>query len=72
MSKFIDFVEGVAPRGWITKVWNVQTKDGGVLGSIRWFGAWRKYCFYPSAGTIFDKSCLRDIADFCESQTNER
>lgn len=72
MASFIKFVPRVAPRGWITKLWHVTTLDSGVLGEIRWFGAWRKYCFYPTSGTIFDKGCLREIADFCEAQTEDR
>lgn len=70
MVSFIQFIPGVAPRGWITKVWHVQTMSGAILGDIRWFGAWRKYCFYPVNGTIFDKGCLRDIANFCEGKTD--
>jgi hypothetical protein len=40
-----------------------------VLGEIRWYGAWRKYCFYPGAEVLFDEKCLREIADFCEART---
>ena len=60
-----------------TKTWEVWTKekakprfDGGdLLGAIRWFGQWRCYAFFPRDNTIFEKTCLRDIASFCEGQT---
>jgi len=42
---------------------------GASLGEVRWFGRWRCYAFYPFAGTIYERKCLRDIADFCEKET---
>lgn len=50
--------------GWTgkTDVWNVLSKsEGTVLGQIKWFGAWRQYCFYPSPNTVFNPQCMRDI-----------
>jgi|GEM_PF-2288691 len=52
-----------------TKVWEVLALDGGhLLGFIQWFGRWRGYSFHPSGLTVFEKTCLRDIADFIEEQ----
>lgn len=31
------------------------------LGQIKWYGAWRRYCFYPDESTLFDSSCLAEI-----------
>ena len=36
------------------------------LGEIKWFGAWRQYCFYPEGNTIFDRKCLTYINNFLE------
>ena len=33
------------------------------IGSIKWFAPWRKYCFYPSTGTVWDNKCLQQILD---------
>lgn len=53
-----------------TCIWSVKTIDETeTLGEIRWFGRWRRYAFYPRFGTVFEKQCLRDLADFCEVQT---
>ncbi len=41
------------------------------LGQIRWFGRWRKYCFFPNTGTIYEETCLREIAEFCVTVTKE-
>lgn len=55
-----------------TSVWNVVAREGGnKLGEVSWFGRWRKYCFFPEAGTVFEKDCLRDVANWCESATRE-
>lgn len=44
-----------------------------LLGEIRWYAPWRRYCFSPDLKhrTIFDANCLREIADFCENLTKE-
>ncbi|MGH9022590.1 MAG: hypothetical protein ACRDV9_05755 [Acidimicrobiia bacterium] len=53
-----------------TEIWNVVAKDGGtVLGEVRWFGRWTQYAFFPNAGMVFEKTCLRDIATFCVDLT---
>lgn len=53
-----------------TTVWEVMNKERtAILGVIKWYGAWRRYSFFPHQNTIFEKTCLRDIADFCEEET---
>lgn len=53
----------------LTKIWTVMSLGGVGLGTIQWFAQWRRYVLYPSAGTVWDKGCLREVADFCESET---
>lgn len=54
-----------------TKIFLVNsTEDGSFLGEIRWFGRWRKYCFFPADSAVFEQVCMRDISDFIESETN--
>jgi hypothetical protein len=68
MASYITFIP--APPNPKTKVWYVATAtQDSYLGKIAWFGRWRCYSFFPNQGTIFEKTCLRDIADFCEEQT---
>lgn len=56
-----------------TKVWNVYDKNNlFTLAEIRWYGSWRKYCFYPQHGTIFDVKCLLEITNFITDRMNER
>ena len=55
-----------------TDIWEVVPKDGGVtLGSVKWFGRWRCYAFFAHYDPILEKTCLRDIANFCELKTKQ-
>jgi len=57
----------------VTERWQVETKDGnGILGIVKWYPSWRRYCFFPERDTVFEQDCLRDIAQFCETKTKER
>lgn len=70
---FIKFDEVPQKPGKLTKVWRVvSTQDGTLLGGIKWFTNWRRYCFYPLPDMIFDENCLWDIADFCSSETTSQ
>lgn len=46
--------------------------DGILLGDITWFSRWRKYSFNPRVGTIYEETCLRDIAEFISSETRRQ
>lgn len=52
-------------KGGKTNVYFVKNKTQDLpLGEIMWNAQWRKYCFYPSAGTVFDSECLKDVCHF--------
>lgn len=55
-----------------TSVWALTTINGKTeLGLVKWYFQWRCYCFFPEPNTLFDRQCLRDIAEFCEEKTLE-
>jgi len=72
--KFIHFVKS-RKQNPKTVIYDVLTNDkiieSGVtghpilLGIIKWYANWRQYGFYPESGTVFEKTCLADISDFC-------
>ena len=66
--KYIRFVPSTPkPK---TKTWRVESTESGVeLGYVAWYGRWRCYTFAPLNDTIYEKQCLRDIAEFCERET---
>jgi hypothetical protein len=70
-AKWIVFSE--APPKPKTRVFEVYTKDlQGHLGIISWYAPWRRYAFDPSANTVYESQCLRDIAAFCDWLMAER
>ena len=70
MSKWIQFYMKPRPADKKTDTFTVIANDGGVdLGEVKFYGAWRKFCFFPNHDTVFEQDCLRDIAIFCEQQT---
>ncbi len=73
-GKWIRFVLYPYVKPWQkTHVYHVVTIDGGVkLGEVRWWGAWRKYAFFPEASTLYEPTCLRDIAAFIDGLMEER
>ncbi len=41
-----------------------EKETGNLLGSISWHGPWRRYCFFPACGVVFDAGCLCQIEDW--------
>lgn len=61
--KHIRFVE-VAQKPK-TKVWEcLNNKSCLRVGVVKWYGPWRRYCFFPEPESWFDVSCMDDINDF--------
>ena len=62
-SKYIEIIFREKPAK--TRIYEVVSKNHGMgLGLIKWYGAWRQYCFFPYEGTIFNKECLNFIENF--------
>lgn len=69
---YVMFVPAAIPEGQKTPRWNVVAKEGHhPLGEVKWFGRWRKFCFFPNAETVYEEVCLRDISRFIEERTKE-
>lgn len=77
-AKYITFLmDGLSDSGK-TQKWRVVTKEDedDVLGYISWYNPWRCYAFTAFCGRmfqttpVFEKRCLRDLANFLEEQTN--
>lgn len=35
--------------------------NGIILGYIRYYANWRKYCFFPNSVCLFDSDCLEEV-----------
>jgi len=72
MATYLNFHDCGIESGKKTHTWIVQPKDGSAkVGTIKWYGAWRKYCFFTSgyAADVFEEICLRELAAFIEAKT---
>ncbi len=73
MSKYISFVNKRASTSGKTSIYDVMTNDDEFkLGEIRWLGRWRQYAFFPTAETVYEKTCLGDIREFLLYLMKER
>ena len=70
-ESFLNFIGPQPSDTGKTSIWIVYARGGGQIGIIKWFGRWRCYSFFPLTDTVFERSCLRDLADFCEARTFE-
>ncbi len=71
-SKFLNFEHVGNSESGKTKVFSVQNKAGGVLGNIKYYAPWRRYCFIPEDGTLYDAACLSDIQNFITDLMKQR
>lgn len=71
-SKWLEFhprLIGFTGKTFQFEVWT-QGKTY-FLGEIKWYGAWRRYAFFPVDRTVFEWDCKRMIADVCEKMTKD-
>ena len=69
--KWIRFDQRVS--GGKTKVFTCFNKENyNELGTVKWYGAFRKYAFFPENNIVFETQCLRDIASFLDKLMLER
>lgn len=56
-----------------TKVYSVIANEGQYeLGRVRWWAGWRRYCFAPTQGSVYETVCLSEIAKFLDELMEER
>lgn len=70
MSKWIEIRdEGEMSATGVTRIWTVRNRrTNEAIGTIRWYGGFRRYVFYPAVSdfreVLFDDQCLAMIAAF--------
>lgn len=71
--KYIDFSRARPSKTGKTSIWRCMAINGlGLrycLGEIRWAAPWRRYAYFPLPFTVYEKDCLRTIADFVDERT---
>jgi hypothetical protein len=70
--KYLSFVE-LPPKAKTKCFWVKNKLTGYLLGAIKWYAPWRKYCFFvDTTGLVFDAGCLADIQEFMNGLMAER
>lgn len=65
-NKYLFFLDET-PEGRKTSVVAVlAARSGDRLGTIKWFGRWRQYAFFPESETIYNPECLKSICEYIE------
>lgn len=73
ISEYLEFFLVGTSKSGKTLIFHVKSKSSGtLLGTIKWYGAWRQYCFYPEPSTIFNRGCLKDIENYIEAEMQFR
>ena len=67
----IKFVNKGKSASGKTLRWEIIGEDEESLGWVKWYGPWRTYAFDAEPETVYEKTCLRQIAQFCEELTKE-
>ena len=69
--QYIRFVQtAMLPK---TSVWSCRNiHHGEELGVIRWYPAWRQYCYTSIAQVVYSKGCLSDIQEFLQALAEQR
>jgi hypothetical protein len=73
INKYIDFQPNLDLCRNKTLIWTVVNKKSqDILGHIRWYPYWRRYCFFPEYPRVFSGGCLQEISEFIEKHKNDR
>lgn len=56
-----------------TSVWKCRNnKNHWPLGEVKWYPAWRQYCYFPTDEGVYSRGCLENINDFIDQLEEER
>jgi len=48
-----------------TSRWSIHSnRTQAFLGEVKWYSAWRQYCFFTTMDAVFNDNCMKDILDF--------
>jgi hypothetical protein len=64
---YLSFLFKTKSDSGLTDIWDVYGQEA--LGAVSWYAPWRRYTYTSLANITLDPTCLREIADFCETQT---
>jgi len=73
-SEYISIYEWPKPKPIKkTSLYEIRNKKSGqTIGFVKWYGAWRQYCFFPDRDTVWNIGCLTEINKFLAKLKEER
>ena len=68
-TKYLNFFHIEMSSSGKTKIIHVTTKDNYPLGTIKFYGRWRGYQYFPitQSQTVLSIGCMTDIIEFIKS-----
>lgn len=72
--KYINFRRVPASPTRKTLIYDCHNShSGAVLGTVRWYGPWRQYCFMDDGrDCVFNRTCLADVQHFLQQLMDRR
>ena len=73
-TKYLNFYHIEMSKSGKTKIIDVTTKDNYQLGTIKFYGRWRGYQYFPLTiePTVLSIGCMTDIIDFIKSLRSKK
>lgn len=69
LGQYMQVSDPVPSPSGKTQVWSIFDRRGTLIGTVSWYGPWRQYSFRPTAESIFNSSCMTELATFCAIKT---
>ena len=69
MKTYITFIK-IGDTGK-TEIYEIKNGTQA-LGAIKWWARWRRYCFFPNAGSVWDAACLKEVQYFIDDLMDKR
>jgi len=56
-----------------TSVYSCRNKKSNIeLGIVKWYGPWRRYCYFSKNQAFYSSGCLEDIICFIDTLMEDR
>lgn len=66
-KKYLSLQATGPSKSGLTRTYSVSSAASKeVIGFIKWYGPWRRYCFFPGTDTVWDSNCLGEIKAYLD------
>ena len=64
LGQYLEVTKETLPRRRTPIYLIFNRSQGSCVATIRWYGRWRQYCYFPEGDTVLSASCMEDILGF--------